>query len=207
MWLTLPTGILIGVYLAGIVTGWWSGISLQADIRPDSLLTEKLQPVTEIPTVKAETSSVTVTTQPAVEFAPDFALLGLFDELETHTMSQHRGGPVILNFWASWCAPCRAEMPAFQRAHEQFGSDGLVILGVNQTFIDDIDAAREFANELDLTFPLVRDDSGNVSSAAFDVRVLPTTIIIDSAGTIHSVHLGPMNDEQIEVVVNELATE
>ena len=98
-------------------------------------------------------------------------------------------------------------MPAFQRAHEQFGSDGLVILGVNQTFIDDIDAAREFANELDLTFPLVRDDSGNVSSAAFDVRVLPTTIIIDSAGTIHSVHLGPMNDEQIEVVVNELATE
>ena len=71
----------------------------------------------------------------------------------------------------------------------------------------DQDAAREFANELDLTFPLVRDDSGNVSSAAFDVRVLPTTIIIDSAGTIHSVHLGPMNDEQIEVVVDELATE
>jgi peroxiredoxin len=149
----------------------------------------------------------TVTTQPAVEIAPDFALPGLLDDLETHALSQHRGSSIILNFWASWCAPCRAEMPSFQRAHEQYTSDGLVILGVNQTFMDDIDAAREFANELGLKFPLVRDDSGNVSSAAFDVRVLPTTVIVNPDGSIESVHLGPMTDGQIEEIVNRLSAE
>lgn len=98
-------------------------------------------------------------------------------------------------------------MPSFQRAHEQYTSDGLVILGVNQTFMDDIDAAREFANELGLKFPLVRDDSGNVSSAAFDVRVLPTTVIVNPDGSIESVHLGPMTDGQIEEIVNRLSAE
>jgi thiol-disulfide isomerase/thioredoxin len=206
MWLILLIGILLGIYLAGTLNGWWLGISLPLDEQPGSIAAKGQPSVTVISTVGPVTSPAKSLTQPVVESAPDFDLPGLFDESVTYTLSQYNGRPVILNFWASWCPPCRTEMPAFQRAYENYGAEGLVVLAINQTYSDDIDAAREFANEMDLTFPLIRDDNGKVSLEEFEVRGLPTTIIIRPDRTVAIVQVGQMSDDQIEEISSRLVT-
>ena len=92
--------------------------------------------------------------------APDFTLPDLFDDSTLFTLSDYRGRPVILNFWASWCVPCRREMPALQATAANYADDGLLLLGMNQTYLDDLAAARVFVEELGLTFPNSRDDGG-----------------------------------------------
>ena len=190
--------IVLGVFLSGNLNGWWSVPSLPGR-ETDNVVPVEQQPFTVISAAGPANSPSPELADPA-----DFALPGLFDESMIHTLSQYRGRPVILNFWASWCPPCRAEMPAFQRAYEKYGAEGLVVLAINQTYSDDVEAARAFANEMDLTFPLIRDDSGSVSLGVFDVRGLPTTIIIRPDGTIATVQVGQMSDEQIEEIGGKL---
>jgi thiol-disulfide isomerase/thioredoxin len=139
-----------------------------------------------------------------VKNAADFALPDLFDETIIRRRSDYDGRPLILNFWASWCAPCREEMPALQRAYETNRDDELVVLGVNETYIDDIEAARDFVNELGLTFPSIRDDSGDMSSQLYRVIGLPTSVFITPAGDVAHVQIGQMSDAQIETFSRQL---
>lgn len=98
-----------------------------------------------------------------------------------HRLSDHRGRPVILNFWATWCPPCRAEMPSMQRAHETLVKEGIVLIAVNVG--DDIDSIDEFLAVLPVTFPLPLDRDGQVA-ARYPMRGLPTTFVIDPNGRI-----------------------
>ena len=101
---------------------------------------------------------------PRIGFAaPDFTL----DTLEggTITLSELRGRPVMLNFWASWCLPCRTEMPAIERVHQRLSEKGLVIIGLNVTSQDTEAAARSFAQEFGLTFPIAFDRDGSAERA------------------------------------------
>jgi thiol-disulfide isomerase/thioredoxin len=136
--------------------------------------------------------------------APEFALPDLFDESLDHSLGSYNGRPVILNFWASWCVPCKEEMPALQRAYEKYRDAGLIVLGVNQTFVDDLDTAREFVNELDLTFPNVRDDTGNTSEGLYQVMGLPTSVFITPDGQIVHKQIGQMTDGQVESFSRQL---
>nr|BAG82764.1 cytochrome C biogenesis protein [uncultured bacterium] len=79
--------------------------------------------------------------------APDFTLPDLFDVETTYTLSTYQGQPVILNFWASWCVPCRREMPALQQTAARYKADGLVLLGMNQTYLDTLSEARAFVED------------------------------------------------------------
>ncbi|MFQ5696389.1 MAG: TlpA family protein disulfide reductase [Terriglobia bacterium] len=133
-----------------------------------------------------------------VEPAPDFTLKDLFDDTRTHSLSGLAGQPVILNFWASWCNPCREEMPALERAYIDHQNEGLKILGVNQTMVDDVDAARAFVTELGLTFPNARDDTGAVSDDLYRVMGLPTSIFVSPGGDVAHVQIGAMTNLQIE---------
>ena len=202
MWLIIPLGTVLGVFLSGDLNGWWSTPSLTSN-ETDNVVTPEQRPVTVI----SATEQNDWPTQELEEKTPDFSLPSLFDDSLMHTLSQYRGRPVILNFWASWCPPCRTEMPALQRAHEKFGSEGLVVLAINQTYSDDVDAAREFAREMALTFPLLRDDGGSVSLERFEILGLPTTIIIRPDGTVASVQVGPMSDDQIDEINGKLVAE
>lgn len=99
--------------------------------------------------------------------APEFALPDLFKDAITIELSMYAGRPLVVNFWASWCAPCREEMLALQEMYEQNRDDGMVLLGINQTYMDDLESARNFVKALNLSFPNARDDVGQVSERAF----------------------------------------
>lgn len=126
--------------------------------------------------------------------APDFALKNMAGE--TIRLSDFKGKSVLVNFWATWCAPCRAEAPVLQRAAVEY-KDKLVIIGVNMTTNDTPAQVPAFVEEFGLTFPIVLDETGEVSQA-YQVIGLPTSIFIDQDGIITDVRLGPVDQAYIE---------
>ena len=134
--------------------------------------------------------------------APDFSLAALDGSLVR--LSDFRGQVVVINFWASWCPPCRAEMPAFQRVARSSMGTGLAILGVNATAQDSPSRARDFAADLALEFPILLDDTGEVNRL-YLVRALPTTILVGSDGTIDQVIVGgPVQEAVLRAALQPL---
>jgi peroxiredoxin len=125
--------------------------------------------------------------------APDFNLTTL--DGATIRLSDLRGKPVMVNFWASWCGPCRVEMPHIQASHAAHVDEGLVVLGVNQS--EPPPTVARFVDEFDLTFPIPLDSDGKVSKV-YQTRALPTTFFIDASGTIRDTFTGPMSSGLIE---------
>lgn len=122
-------------------------------------------------------------------------------------LSDLRGQVVVLNVWASWCPPCRAEMPALQALHEQRGGDGVVVLGVNSTIQDSEQAVRDFSSEYALTFPIGLDRDGQ-ATRLYQVRALPSTFFIDRQGIIRRVVVGgPLDPSVLETTVLDLLGE
>lgn len=125
--------------------------------------------------------------------APDFELQTL--EGETVKLSDFRGEKVFLNFWASWCGPCRSEMPDMQKFHEEH--DDVTILAVNltqtETKPENVD---EFLEEFDITFPILKDENSDVATM-YNVQALPTSYLIDSEGKIEHVAVGALNYESM----------
>ena len=99
-----------------------------------------------------------------------------------------RGRVVILNFWASWCLECRAEMPRLERLHRAYAARGLAIVGVNAR--EDARAVRRHAEELGLTFPLVLDPDGRIN-ALYGVIGLPTSFVVGRDGRAVAFGVGP----------------
>ncbi|MFC0187459.1 redoxin domain-containing protein [Fictibacillus aquaticus] len=122
--------------------------------------------------------------------APDFEL----DTLSNGKMklSDQKGKVVFINIWASWCPPCRAEMPEMESFYQKYGGKRAEILAVNLTDSDSRKAAKEFADKNKLTFPILLDSSGQVGST-YQAVTIPTTYIIDQDGVIVNKHIGPMD--------------
>ena len=137
--------------------------------------------------------------------APDFELITLNGE--TLSLSDFRGKVVLVNFWASWCPPCRSEMPAMQEIYQQYGPDDFVILAVNNTQADNLADIQNFVDERGLTFPILLDNTGQVS-AAYQVRSLPTSFFIDREGIIREVVIGsPMAEALLRTRAENLISE
>jgi peroxiredoxin len=101
-----------------------------------------------------------------------------------------RGRPVVLNFWASWCPPCLAEMPEFQRVHRRLG-DRVAFLGVNQR--DQLQAAEQLARSSGVTYPLAVDSTGRAFDA-FGGLGMPTTVLIGADGTVADIFAGQLDE-------------
>lgn len=112
--------------------------------------------------------------------APDFELT-TFDG-KTFRMSQQRGRPVLVNFWASWCRPCRKEFPLFGEVYERYRARGLVIAGV--AYRDITADARRFARAENATWTLMSDSSDLGVARAYGVRAIPQTFFVDRDGRI-----------------------
>jgi cytochrome c biogenesis protein CcmG, thiol:disulfide interchange protein DsbE len=119
--------------------------------------------------------------------APDFELERLDGE-GTLRLSDYRGRPVLVNFWASWCLPCREEFPLFAEVRQRHAAAGLEIIGI--VYKDGPQAARAFAQEHDGDWPMVLDPD-EVAWRAYQGHGLPTTFFIDREGIVRSVSFGP----------------
>jgi len=133
--------------------------------------------------------------------APDFTL-DMLDGGQV-ILSGLKGKAVLINFWASWCVPCREETPDLVQAYHVHQAEGLVILGVNMTSIDTISDAKAFAVEFQIPYPVLLDKDGKVA-ALYRVSGIPTSYFINRQGTITHVQIGKLTPEQIEQFVKEI---
>lgn len=136
--------------------------------------------------------------------APDFTL-DLLGGGQV-TLSELRGKVVMINLWASWCIPCRVEMPEIERVYQAYQDQGLVVLAVNSTFQDSERDAAAFVQELGLTFPIPLDRTGAVGQR-YRLRALPSTFFVDRQGVIRSAVFGTMNAALIQAEVETLIQE
>ncbi len=133
--------------------------------------------------------------------APDFTVGSLDDS--SITLSSLRGNPVLMNVWASWCLPCRAEMPAIQNIYREYSSQGLQVLAINATNQDELADVTSFIQENRLTFPIFLDLNGNVSDL-YQVRSLPTTYFIDQEGVIIKIIVGQMSEALLRIQIDQM---
>lgn len=127
------------------------------------------------------------------ETAPDFTLATL--EGQEMSLSDFRGKKVVLNFWASWCGPCRKEMPDMQKFYEAYKDKNVEVVAVNLTHFErKREHVDEFVEEYGLTFPIPLDVEKEQYDA-YKVITIPTTYFLDENGVIKERHLGPMTYE------------
>ena len=129
-------------------------------------------------TLSQALSSMKVTVPKARLLAPDFTLPDL--KLETVRLSDYRGKLVILNFWASFCAPCRREMPALENLWQRYRDRGLVVLALSADR-DNLKRVENFVSEGDYSFPILLDTAGRVRKN-YEIRALPTSYLIGRDG-------------------------
>ena len=116
-------------------------------------------------------------------------------------LSDLRGQPVVLNFWASWCGPCRAEMPAFERVADRYRERGLVVVGM--TVQDEEGAALSFLRELGISYTVGMDDDGTISRA-YGVTGLPATYFITDTGMKARAWVGAIPEDRLESMALDL---
>lgn len=103
------------------------------------------------------------------------------------SLSDLKGQVVLINFWASWCGPCRQEMPLLESMYKTYSKHGFVLIGVNVE--PDTNAANNWLKQTPVTFPVLYDTKSKVSSL-YDVAVMPSTVMIDRKGNIRMIHKG-----------------
>ena len=148
--------------------------------------------------VVAGTASSAIAPQAA---APDFTLHAMGGP--NLRLKEQRGRVVMVNFWATWCGPCRQEMPQLNRLYEKYKGSGFVLLGVNVD--DDVSKAAEVATKLGVTFPVLLDTDKAVSKL-YDLSTMPSTVIIDRDGKVRYVHRGYLTgyEDNYEKQIREL---
>ena len=138
------------------------------------------------------------------ENAPDFTLKSL--EGSNLRLEEYRGQVVLINFWASWCGPCRQEMPLLDRLHHRYEDTGFAVLGVNVE--GEVAPAQEIVDKTNVTFPILIDDGQKVSDM-YNLQAMPTTVVVDRDGVIRYIHPGykPGDEAKYVEVVKKLIRE
>jgi peroxiredoxin len=131
--------------------------------------------------------------------APDFSLEGLDGNIVQ--LSEYRGRVVLVNFWATWCGPCEAEMPLFEGYFEELQDEGLAVIAVN--FDEAEETVRGFRDRLGLDFDVVLDPGGEVQQL-YRVRGYPTSLFVDREGVVQVVHIGILPETRLQEVLADL---
>lgn len=132
--------------------------------------------------------------------APTFSLPDTVDPSSRVDLADYRRRPVVVNFWASWCVPCRKEMPNFQAAHERFG-DRVTFLGVDHQ--DGRTPARDLLRQTGVTYRSGSDPDGKVASA-YGLRGMPSTVFVSAEGQIVATRTGELSRSELEDMVEDL---
>jgi cytochrome c biogenesis protein CcmG/thiol:disulfide interchange protein DsbE len=134
--------------------------------------------------------------------APDFTL-NTFDG-QTLRLSELKGQAVVINFWASWCIPCRDEAPILERTWRAYQDRGVVFIGV--AYLDDETAARNFIAEFGVTYPNGAD-LGTRISTLYRIKGVPETFFVNSAGELDGVYIGPLSEAELQQRIEALLLE
>lgn len=136
--------------------------------------------------------------------APDFTLRQI--DGPNLRLGEQRGRVVMVNFWATWCGPCRVELPHLARLHDKYRGSGFTLLGVN--IDEDPNAARALVGKLGLKFPVLLDTDKKVVGA-YDLNAMPATVLIDKDGRVRYLHRGYREgvEQTYEQQVRELLRE
>lgn len=134
--------------------------------------------------------------------APDFTVLD--KDGNTVRLSEKFGKPVVINFWATWCPPCKQELPDFDKLCKEYG-DRVVFMMVNLTdgYRDTVDGTKRFVSGKGYTFPVYFDTKDNAASA-YNVSSIPQTTFIDAKGNIYTTRIGAMNEAMLRIYLNAL---
>ena len=134
--------------------------------------------------------------------APDFTVLD--KDGNTVRLSDKFGKPVVINFWATWCPPCKQELPDFDKLCKEYG-DRVVFMMVNLTdgYRDTVDGTKRFVSGKGYTFPVYFDTKDNAASA-YNVSSIPQTTFIDANGNIYTTRIGAMNEATLRIYLNAL---
>lgn len=124
---------------------------------------------------------------------------------ETFTLEERRGEVLLINFWATWCAPCRKEIPDLVEMQEELGPRGFTIIGVSED-MEGAEVVRPFAEDFEINYPLVVDD-GSIAEAFGGVLGLPTTFVVDAEGMIVDRKLGLFPVDEMRTRLEELLDE
>ncbi len=136
--------------------------------------------------------------------APNFTLKSLTGK--NMKLSEMTGNVVLINFWASWCGPCREEMPLLNALHKKYKKLGFTVLGVNVE--EQASNARGFLNDFPVDFPVLLDNTNKVSKL-YDVVAMPTTVVVDRDGRMRYIHKGYKSgdEEKYRKMVKKLVRE
>ena len=130
--------------------------------------------------------------------APDFPFKSVDQKLGgIHSLRDSKGHPVWVNFFATWCPPCKAEMPEIEGRYLAHQADGFLVIGADQQ--ESADLVRKFALAYGITFPLVVDSG--YGALAYDVNSLPTSVFIDANGVVRGIYHGQMSATQMDAAV------
>ncbi|MSP13650.1 MAG: TlpA family protein disulfide reductase [Chloroflexi bacterium] len=132
---------------------------------------------------------------------PTFSLPGV--DGKNISLDQFKGHPLVINFWATWCSPCRYEMPFLQQAQDKYRDQGLVVLGVDVA--EDPSLVGAFAKQFNLSFPIVVDGTGAVSNI-YQAHAIPITYFVDKNGVVTDVHPGAMNESILKGFLSKILT-
>lgn len=195
----------ITLLLAGMLFGCTAEREIAAEVAESKA--ESTEERTAESAAEDTAESAAESTEDAAVFpAIDFTLSDQYGN--THTLSDYKGSVVFLNFWATWCPPCRAEMPDIQKLYAEYeaaGDDSVVILGVAAPgYGDELDLAgvRDFLEENGYTYPVVMDETGEVFTQYY-VYSYPTTYMIDKEGNVFGYLTGSMPEETMRSIIEQ----
>jgi len=199
--LLIVMGVLTMSGFLGKVTAGTSGSTAASSSATSS--SSASDSASESSTSSAGSSSSAAKSSRSTSLAPDFELTDQYGNV--HKLSDYRGKTVFLNFWATWCPPCREEMPYIQQIYEENGSNGgdVVVLG-----IDAVNTGREgsasdvaaFLSDKGYTYPVVMDEGGSVLNK-YGISAFPTTFMIDKDGYVYGYYQGGMTKDTMESII------
>lgn len=210
LWPIGTVGALIGVLAVGFFIGQWltqdDSEVVELPTRPVTNIARQPQ---AIPAIGVNESSAGVTVsldQPGKanlgQAAPDFTIQT--PDGQAIRLSDYQGRPVLINFWATWCAPCLLEMPALEQTYQKYKSQGLVVLAVNQA--EAPDRVKQYMTTYKLSFPAVLDNDLAVSRM-YRVTGYPTTWLVDREGHLRQMRRGAFTDiSQIDRWLRDVLT-
>ena len=136
-----------------------------------------------------------ITTEELVDLAPDITVYDRDGNVVK--LSDMKGKPVVINFWATWCGPCKSELPAFQQAYEAYGQDVcFMMVDMVQGRTETKAGAVEYVDGQGYTFPLYFDED-ETAVVAYDISAVPATFVINAKGQLVESHVGAMSYDEL----------